>query len=105
MNDLLKTMQLQNKTAFAGDRFTNLHLSTGQRKRLALITCLLEDRPIYLLDELAADQDPQFRQFLYEELLPQMKREGKTIVAITHDDRYFRIADKVVKMDYGQIGL
>jgi len=99
---LLDTMQLTDKTAFEDDRFTSLDLSTGQKKRLALVVSLLDDRPIMLFDELAADQDPEFRQFLYEELLPELKKKGKTIVAITHDDRYFDVADRVLKMEYGQ---
>jgi putative ATP-binding cassette transporter len=78
-------------------------LSTGQKKRLAMVVALLEDRPIYVLDEWAADQDPEFRKHYYEELLPSLKRRGKTIIAISHDDRYFHCADRVVMMDYGKI--
>jgi len=99
---LLQQMQIADKTSFVDDRFTELDLSTGQKKRLALVITLLDDRPIFVFDELAADQDPAFRRFLYEELLPNLKRRGKTIVAVTHDDRYFGIADRVVKMEYGK---
>lgn len=100
---LLTRMDLDDKTAFEAGRFTNLNLSTGQKKRLALIVAILEDRPILALDEFAADQDPEFRQFFYETLLPELKAAGKTIIAITHDDRYFHCADRVIKMEYGQI--
>jgi putative pyoverdin transport system ATP-binding/permease protein len=99
---LLATMQISDKTAFENGRFTTLDLSHGQRKRLALLVALLEDRPILVLDEWAADQDPPFRRYFYEELLPSLKREGKTIIAVTHDDKYFAIADRVVKMEYGE---
>ncbi len=85
------------------ERFSNLDLSTGQRKRLALVVSLLEDRPVLVFDELAADQDPGFRRFLYEKLLPALKREGRTVIAATHDDRYFGLADTVVKLEYGKI--
>lgn len=97
----LRTMQLDGKTSFDGERFTNLELSTGQRKRLALIASILQERPILILDELAADQDPAFRRFLYETLLPRLRAEGKTIVAVTHDDRYFNVADTVYRMEDG----
>ncbi len=100
---LLVQFRIQDKTAFAGDRFTNLDLSTGQRKRLAMIVALLEDRPIYVFDEWAADQDPDFRRYFYEELIPGLVARGKTIVAVTHDDRYMSAADRVVKMELGQI--
>ncbi|ROM69713.1 ABC transporter ATP-binding protein [Pseudomonas brassicacearum] len=78
-------------------------LSQGQRKRLALLVALVEERPILLLDEWAADQDPGFRGFFYQELLPELKAQGKTIIAISHDDRYFSIADRVLKCDGGQL--
>lgn len=101
VNELLTLMQISHKTAYENGRFTTLDLSHGQRKRLALLVALLEDRPILVLDEWAADQDPPFRQYFYETLLPQLKREGKTIIAVTHDDKYFDLADRVVKMEYG----
>jgi len=78
-------------------------LSQGQRKRLALLVALVEERPILLLDEWAADQDPGFRGFFYQQLLPELKAQGKTIIAISHDDRYFSIADRVLKCDGGQL--
>nr|WP_294549475.1 ATP-binding cassette domain-containing protein [uncultured Rhodopila sp.] len=100
---LLREMQLEDKTQYAGRRFTNLNLSTGQRKRLALATALLEDRPIYLFDEVAADQDPEFRRYFYEGILRNLKARGKTVVVVSHDDRYFGIADRVLKLDYGRL--
>jgi len=84
------------------DQWSTLELSTGQRKRLALVVSLLDRKPLLVFDELAADQDPEFRQFLYEQLLPRLKAEGSTVIAATHDDRYFHIADKVIKMEYGK---
>lgn len=99
---LLERMELRAKTTWRQGRFLNQELSTGQRKRLALIVSLLEDKPIYVFDEWAADQDPSFRRFFYETLLPELKARGKTIVAATHDDRYFHLGDRVVKMEQGQ---
>jgi putative ATP-binding cassette transporter len=103
INDLLKLMQIDNKTEFKDDSFTKLNLSTGQRKRLALIVTFLEDKPIYIFDEWAADQDPQFKNYFYDVLLKKLKTEGKTVIAVSHDDRYFHLADRVIKMDYGKI--
>jgi putative ATP-binding cassette transporter len=100
---LLTQMQLNDKVQAVNDRWSTLDLSTGQRKRLALVVSLLDRRPLLVFDELAADQDPEFRQFLYEELLPRLKAEGRTIVAATHDDRYFHVADKVIKMEHGKV--
>ena len=99
---LLTDMQLDGKVRVEHDRWSTLDLSTGQRKRLALVVSLLDRKPLLVFDELAADQDPEFRRFLYEALLPRLKAEGATIIAATHDDRYFHVADKVIKMEYGK---
>jgi putative ATP-binding cassette transporter len=101
--ELLERMGLSTRTNFVGGRFTTLDLSTGQRKRLALLVTLLEDRPIYVFDEWAAEQDPEFRTYFYEVLLHDLHERGKTIIAVTHDDRYFHRADRIMKMDYGKI--
>ncbi|MDI1475890.1 cyclic peptide export ABC transporter [Polyangium sp. y55x31] len=100
---LIAQMELQQKTSFENQGFTNRNLSTGQRKRLAMIVALLEDRPICVFDEWAADQDPEFRAHFYEELLPALKQRGKTVIAVTHDDRFFHCADRVITMEYGRI--
>jgi putative ATP-binding cassette transporter len=99
----LRAMALDTKTRFLGDRFSHTDLSTGQRKRLALLVTYLEDRPIYVFDEWAADQDPEFRRHFYEVMLAELKAHGKTVIAVSHDDRYFHVADRVVKMEYGRI--
>jgi putative ATP-binding cassette transporter len=78
-------------------------LSQGQRKRLALLTAYLEDRPFYLFDEWASDQDPQFKEVFYTRLLPDLRANGKAVVVITHDEKYFHVADRVVKLDYGRV--
>ncbi|MWC28633.1 cyclic peptide export ABC transporter [Paenibacillus sp. MMS18-CY102] len=96
-------LRLHGKVQIGEGTMDTLALSTGQRKRLALLISYLEDRPIYLFDEWAADQDPEFRQFFYESLLPELKERGKCVIAITHDDRYFDLADKIVKLELGQV--
>ncbi len=103
VNELLRVMELSHKTAFTGGRFTNTHLSTGQRKRLALVVSYLEDKLVYVFDEVAADQDPHFRGYFYDTLLPELKRAGKTVLVVTHDDRYFHVADRVLRMEYGKL--
>ena len=103
VNRLIDTMGLAGKVRFEDGRFTRLHLSTGQRKRLALIVALLEDRPIYLFDEWSAEQDIHFRKIFYETILPDLRAKNKLVVAITHDERYWHLADRVVKLDLGRI--
>lgn len=100
---LLKRMGLGGKTKYRDGAFTNINLSTGQRKRLAYITALLDDRQVYVFDEWAADQDPEFRKHFYEVMLPELRAQGKTIVAVTHDDKYFYAADRVLRMEEGRL--
>ncbi len=103
VNYWLEKMKMQDKVDYCNGGFTRTSLSTGQRKRLAFIAAILEDKPVLVMDEFAADQDPQFRQYFYETLLPEIKAMGKTVVAVTHDDHYFHVADRVLKMVDGKI--
>ncbi len=98
---LITRMELDDKVEFVDGRFTTLDLSTGQRKRLAMIVSLLEARPIYVFDEWAADQDVHFREVFYTEILPQLKREGRTVIAVSHDDKYWHLCDRRIVMDLG----
>src|SRR6185295_8466500 len=101
--DYLRTLNLDRKVRVNDGAFSTTALSQGQRKRLALLTAYLEDRPFYLFDEWASDQDPQFKEFFYTRLLPELRTNGKAVVVITHDDKYFHLADRVIKLDYGQL--
>ena len=100
---LLAHLQLDHKVSVDGGLLSTTRLSQGQRKRLALLTAYLEDRPVYVFDEWAADQDPLFKRVFYTELLPELKRAGKTVIVISHDDRYYDIADRIVKLEDGRI--
>jgi putative ATP-binding cassette transporter len=101
--EYLRQLELDRVVTVTDRVFSSTKLSRGQRKRLALVTAYLEDRPIYVFDEWAADQDPTFKRVFYEQLLPDLKLRGKSVVAITHDDRYFSAADRVVKLEEGRI--
>lgn len=100
---LLAQMEIADKTHLSEGTWSTVDLSTGQRKRIAMVVALLEDRPIYIFDEWAADQDPEFRSYFYEELLQNLKQQGKAVVAISHDDRYFHCADRVITLEYGKV--
>jgi putative ATP-binding cassette transporter len=99
----LALLQLDKKVRVEDNTLSTLALSQGQRKRLALLVAYLEDRPIYLFDEWAADQDPEFKEIFYRQLLPELKGRGKTVIVISHDDRYFHLADRIVKLESGQV--
>jgi putative ATP-binding cassette transporter len=103
VKEYLTRLQLDHKVQVTNGELSTTELSQGQRKRLALLTAYLEDRPIYIFDEWAADQDPQFREVFYYELLPDLKARGKTIIVVSHDDRYYNVADRLIKLDYGQV--
>lgn len=99
----LERFQMQHKVSANDGVLSAVDFSQGQKKRLALILAALEDRECLLLDEWAADQDPQFRHLFYTEILPYFNQQGKTIIAITHDDHYFDSADRILKMDEGKL--
>jgi putative ATP-binding cassette transporter len=101
--EYLEQLHLDHKVNIHKGRLSTTDLSQGQRKRLALLTAYLEDRAFYLFDEWASDQDPVFKKVFYTHLLPDLKARGKTVLVITHDDHYFHLADRVIKLDYGQI--
>lgn len=100
---LMRWMEMERVTAVEGDRFGRRDLSAGQRKRLGLVAAILEKKPILILDEWAADQDPHFRLKFYREIVPELKRRGLTIIAVTHDDHYFDVADRRLHMEEGRL--
>jgi putative ATP-binding cassette transporter len=99
----LRLFEIDGKVQIENGRFSTTHLSTGQRKRLALITALLEGKPLLVLDEWAADQDPYFRKKFYTQIIPELKEAGFTIIAITHDDKYYNCASLLYKMEDGKL--
>lgn len=102
-NQYLKMLKLDTKVQLTNGQFSTLNLSDGQRKRLALLVLLLEDKQVYLFDEWAADQDPIFKNVFYNEILPDLKSKNKAIIVISHDDRYFSLADQILEMEQGNL--
>jgi putative pyoverdin transport system ATP-binding/permease protein len=101
--DYLIQLHLDHKVTVENGKLSTTALSQGQRKRLALLTAYLEDRPIYVFDEWASDQDPTFKEIFYQHILIELKKRGKTVLVISHDDRYFHLADRIIKLDYGKV--
>ncbi|WP_186032211.1 cyclic peptide export ABC transporter [Burkholderia gladioli] len=99
----LVELGLEGKVRFVGGRFSTVDLSSGERKRLALLAAYMEDRPVCFFDEWAANQDPRFKEVFYRRLLPELRAQGKAIVAISHDDAYFDCADQIVRIDDGRL--
>jgi putative ATP-binding cassette transporter len=99
----LERLEIAHKVSLKNGAFSTTDLSTGQRKRLALVHAYLEGRPVLVFDEWAADQDPAFRHLFYTELLPELRARGHLLVVISHDDRYFHLADRVITMRAGRI--
>ncbi|WP_133717698.1 cyclic peptide export ABC transporter [Methylocaldum gracile] len=101
--EYLKHLDLAHKVTVKDGKFSTVNLSQGQRKRLALLVAYLEDRPFYVFDEWAADQDPIFKRIFYREILGSLKSRGKTVIVITHDDAYFSLADRCLKLRDGKL--
>jgi putative pyoverdin transport system ATP-binding/permease protein len=103
VNRYLTKLEIERKVSVKDGKFSTLALSEGQKKRLALVVAFIEDRDIYLFDEWAADQDPVFKQVFYLNIIPELKARGKAVVVISHDDRYFHVADQVLFMEEGKL--
>jgi len=103
VNGLLADMGIGGRVQFADGRFSTVDLSTGQRKRLAWVVAMIEDRPILLLDQWAADQDPEFRDHFYHVMLPRLRAAGRTVIAVTNDDRYYDVADRLIRLEDGLV--
>jgi putative pyoverdin transport system ATP-binding/permease protein len=97
----IQLLKLERRVTIENGALRSSGLSTGQRKRVALLAALLEDRSFYLFDEWAADQDPEFRKIFYREFLPELRRQGKTALVISHDEQYFDVADRCLRMERG----
>ena len=104
INEVLKNMELSaDKTTYREGGFTNLRLSTGQKKRLALTTCIIEDKPIYIFDEVAADLDPEFRDKYYFEIIRELRARNKTVIVVSHDRYYWTVPDRLLEMANGKM--
>ena len=104
INEVLKNMELSaDKTTYREGGFTNLRLSTGQKKRLALTTCIIEDKPIYIFDEVAADLDPEFRDKYYYQIIRELRARNKTVIVVSHDRYYWTVPDRLLEMANGKM--
>lgn len=103
VNYYLDILELTGKVEFHDGHFSTLKLSDGQRRRLALLVAFLDDKAVYVFDEWAADQDPHFKKIFYFDILPNLKSQGKAVIAISHDDRYFHLADQILVMEDGKL--
>lgn len=101
--ELLAWLELTDKVKIEAGRFSTVALSTGQRKRLAMVVALLQDRDVFVFDEWAADQDPEFRDAYYSRIVPDLKRRGKTVICVTHDDQFFHLADRRIVIHAGRV--
>ena len=103
VRELLMDTDMDSKVTFSDWRFSTLELSTGPRDRLALVDAITQRKPVMIFDEWAANQDPMFRQYYYDELLPHFKENNQTTIVISHDDRYYDRADKLWNINEGKL--
>ncbi|MFT5162097.1 MAG: putative ATP-binding cassette transporter [Alteromonadaceae bacterium] len=99
----LEELEIKHKVKVEDGRFSTIALSDGQKRRLALVVAMLDNCELYVFDEWAADQDPTFKAVFYHHILPKLKQQGKAILVISHDDRFFSVADQLVWMEAGQL--
>jgi cyclic peptide transporter len=103
VENFLRFIKLDHKVKVKDGVLSTVDLSQGQKKRIALLLAYFENAPILVFDEFAADQDPSFRKYFYEHIIHELRAQGKTIFAITHDDTYFHHADRLFVMNQGKL--
>lgn len=96
--ELIHLLEMEDKVSIEDKAFSTTNLSFGQKSRLALIANILDDKPFYLFDEWAANQDPYFKSIFYYKLLPMLKERNKTVLVISHDEKYFDVADEIIEL-------
>ena len=96
INKYLQMMSLDQKVSWKENKFSTIKLSSGEKRRLALVIALIEDKPVYIFDEFASDQDPKFTKYFYQTIIQDLKNDNKIVIVVTHDKRYFNCADKVL---------
>ena len=99
----LELLELDKKVKIVDNKLSTTSLSTGQRQRLGLLVAYLDDKPFYIFDEWAATQDPYYKEVFYRTLLPDLKSQGKTLLIITHDEKYFDGADRFIILQDGKM--
>jgi ABC-type iron transport system FetAB ATPase subunit len=70
-------------------------LSGGEKQRVALVSALLLDRPIFLLDEITSALDPASKDAVIGYF---RRRDDVTVLFVAHDTERFAFADKVVSL-------
>ena len=101
--NFISLLEIENKVAVEDKKFSSTKLSYGQRSRLALVANMLDNKEIYVFDEWAANQDPYFKGIFYRKILPYLKDHGKTVIVISHDEKYFDTADRIIELKEGMV--
>lgn len=104
LNSIMNDLQLSSKTELdERNVLTKTDLSNGQKGRISLLRLLLENKRIYFFDEWAANQDIYFKEKFYTEIVPGLKAAGKTVILISHDDKFYNIADRIITIKNGKL--
>ena len=78
-------------------------LSGGEQQRVAIARALLLQPELLLCDEPTGNLDRKTGEEVLELLFALRRAEGQTFVVVTHDDRVAGMADRVVRMEDGQV--
>lgn len=78
-------------------------LSGGQRQRVAIARALAGNPPLILADEPTAALDAKTGLLVTTLLRDVCRERGDTVVVVTHDNRIFHLADRIVHIEDGVI--
>ncbi|WBU59744.1 ABC transporter ATP-binding protein [Paracoccus albus] len=78
-------------------------LSGGERQRIAVVRALAHDPPVLLADEPTASLDRAAADRLIEDLSNQARRDGRTVVVVSHDENVWSAMDQVLTIRDGRL--
>ena len=87
-----------------GDRLTHrpTELSGGQMQRVAIARALANQPEILLADEPTGNLDSKSGEEIVK-IFAELNKEGKTIIIVTHEQRFATMAKRIVKLKDGEI--
>jgi ABC-type multidrug transport system fused ATPase/permease subunit len=80
-----------------------MKMSGGQRQRISIARALLKNPEILLLDEATSALDHKTEEKIVETILKIVRKEGNTVIFVTHRKSAIRRVDQVIEMRDGQI--
>lgn len=99
-----KAAELLQKVGLAGKEYERPNkLSGGQQQRVAIARALIHEPLLVICDEPTAALDEETGSRIMELMDEVSKAADRCVIVVTHDNRIFKYADRIAKMNDGKI--